>query len=167
MFVNIDELKRGTETLDTKFSPILEANLFHKKIFVAGKTFSDRYMTDGAGQIVVRKLGKGTVDRSNSMKFNHSQTADELIPIIFDEHFKKSEEIFEAVEIARGSKTAAQKMEVVVNTVSDEWQAVAHNKIVAAATALPNTTAITEETVKEQIINARKASVDNKSTPDT
>jgi len=164
-FIGTNAVARGNETVDTKFSPIVEANLWADSIFQADRTFTTRYQTDAMGQLFVRRLGKGTVDRSGSLTFTHNQTADELIPIVIDEDFKQSEAIYEEVEIARTSGTGAQKFETLVRNVNEEWQGVAMSKLVDGATASANTTATSAETIKTDIINVRKELRENKANP--
>lgn len=158
---------RGVETVDSKFSALVEPNLYPAQIFQPGITFTDKYETDAAGQIFVRKLGKGTVDRTTSLEFTHAQTADSLIPITLDEPFKQSEKIYEAVEVARESGTGVQKFEEVMMNVKASWQGVAHTKLVAGATASATTTATTTAALaKSHFIAVRKELRDNDANPD-
>lgn len=162
---------RGVETVDSKFASLVEPNLYPAQIFQPNITFTEKYQTDAAGQIFVRKLGKGTVDRTSSLKFSHAQTADELIPIVLDEQFKQSEEIYEAVEVARTSGTGVQKFEEVMQNIKASWQQVAHDKLVAGATASANTTVIADDPtvaqgLKKVFIAVRKELRDNDANPD-
>jgi len=163
-FLNTNAVERGNETVDTKFSALLEPNLWKDKIFEAGRTFTDKYQTDAMGQLFVRRLGKGTVDTSASLNFTHNQTADELISIVLDKSFKQSEAIYESVEVARTSGTGIQKFEVVAENVGEAWQAEAHAQLVSQATAASTTTVTTD--VKEAIIEVRKELRDNGAQPD-
>jgi len=165
-FLETNAMKRGEETVDTKFSALIEPNLFPDQIFQPNITFTDKYQTDGAGQIFVRKLGKGIVDRTTTNKFTHQQTADVLIPITLDEHFKQSEEIYEAVNVARTSGTGVQKFETLMSNVQSEWQTVAHTKLVAGATAFATTTATAQADVLNTIIDVRKQARDGSAMPD-
>lgn len=165
-FLDTNAVARGNETVDTKFSPMVEANLWPGNIFQPGLTFTDKYQTDSMGQLFVRRLGKGTVDRSTDLTFTHNQTADDLISIVLDESFKQSEAIYQSVEIARTSGMGAQKMDVVSRNVAAEWQKVAHEKLVDGGTVASNTTATTDETFKEQFIASRKELRENDANPD-
>lgn len=170
-FLAANSAVRGVETVDTKFSALVEPNLYPAQIFQPNITYTDKYETDAAGQIFVRKLGKGTVDRTSSLKFSHAQTADTLIPIVLDEPFKQSEEIYEAVEVARVSGTGVQKFEEVMNNIKASWQGVAHTKLVAGATASANTTVIADDPtatqgLKKVFIAVRKELRDNDANPD-
>ena len=170
-FINTNAMKRGAETIDTKFSALVEPNLFPAQIFQPGITFTDKYQTDAMGQLFVRKLGKGTVDTSTSLEFTHNQTADELIPIVLDKPFKQSEAIYEAVETARTSGTGVQKFETVMENVKAAWQLEAHNSLVSGATASANTTVINADPTNAQgfkkvFIAVRKEVRDNDANPD-
>lgn len=169
-FINTNAMVRGNETVDTKFSALVEPNLFPDQIFQPNLTYTDKYQTDAMGQLFVRKLGVGTVDTTDTMKFTHSQTADELIPIVLDKPFKKSEEIYEAVETARTSGTGVQKFELVMEVIRKAWQQEAHDQLVAGATASANTTVIADDPtaaqgLKKVFIAVRKELRDNDARP--
>jgi hypothetical protein len=170
-FINTNTVRFGNESVDTKFSALVEPNLFPLQIFQPNITFTDKYQTDAMGQLFVRKLGVGSVDRTTSLTFTHNQTADELIPIVLDKPFKQSEAIYEAVDKARTSGTGVQKFEVVMESVKKEWQQEAHDQLVAGGTASANTTAIADDPVavgglKKVFIGVRKELRDNDANPD-
>jgi len=166
-FVNSNAVARGNETLDAKFSQLVEPNLYPDQIFQPNITFTDKYETDAMGQLFVRKLGKGTVDRTSALAFSHDQTTDTLISIVLDEPFKQSEAIYEAVEIARSSGTGVAKFETVMSNVQAEWQSVAHSKLVAGATASAVLTATTTSAeFKTNFVAVRKELRDNDAKPD-
>ena len=166
-FINTNAVTRGTETVDTKFSALVEPNLFPDQIFQPNLTYTERYETDSMGQLFVRKLGKGTVDVTTGLTFTHAQTADALISIVLDKHFKQSEAIYEAVEIARTSGTGVQKFETLMNNIKAAWQTQAHTSLVAGATASALLTATTTSTLfKAAFIAVRKELRDNDANPD-
>jgi hypothetical protein len=170
-FLNTNAVARGNETIDTKFSALVEPNLYANDIFRPGITFTDKYQTDAMGQLFVRKLGKGTVDTTDALTFTHNQTADALISIVLDKSFKQSEAIYESVEIARQSGTGLQKFEVVARNVAEAWQLQAHTSLLADATASANTTVIAADPtaaqgLKKVIIQVRKELRDNDANPD-
>ena len=165
-FLTANAALRGVSTIDSDFSPIVEANLWAESIFQAGKTYTEKYQTDGMGQLFVRRLGKGSVDRSDSLEFTHETVADELIPITLDEPFKISEPIYEAVETARKSPSTGEIFEKVVMTVNEQWQESALSYLVSGAQASADvTSAATEDTIKNQIISVRKELRENKAKP--
>ena len=166
-FINTNAVKRGDESIDTKFSALVEPNLFPDEIFQPNLTFTDKYMTDAMGQLFVRKLGKGNVDTTNSLTFNHEQTEDELISIVLDKPFKQSEAIYEEVSIARQSGTGVQKFETLVSNVREAWQQEAMDQLVAGATASAETTATDIDTLKDTLTEVRKELRDNYAKPDT
>ena len=166
-FINSNAVVRGSETVDTKFSALVEPNLFPDMIFQPNITFTDKYETDAMGQLFVRKLGKGTVDVTTGLTFSHQQTADALISIVLDKHFKQSEAIYEAVEVARTSGSGVQKFETLMANVQAAWQKEANDSLVAGATASALTTATTSSTLfKTNFIGVRKELRDNDANPD-
>lgn len=166
-FITGNALARGNETVDSKFSALVEPNLYPDEIFQPNITFTDRYETDAMGQLFVRKLGKGSVDRTVALTFTHNQTADALISIVLDQQFKQSEAIYEAVEVARTSGTGVQKFETLMANVKAEWQLQAHTSLVDGAIASANTTAITTPALfKTAFIGVRKELRDNDANPD-
>ena len=166
-FINTNAVVRGNETVDTKFSALVEPNLFPDQIFQPNLTYTEKYETDAMGQLFVRKLGKGTVDVTTGLTFTHAQTADALISIVLDKHFKQSEAIYEAVEVARTSGSGVQKFETLMSNVKAAWQLEANNSLVAGATAAAVTTATTTSALfKTAFIAVRKELRDNDANPD-
>lgn len=167
-FLGTNAPLRGTETVDLRFAPIVEPLLFGSNVFQPNVSFTPKYELNSAGQIMVRKLGKGNVDRTTGLNFTHEQTADSLIPIVLDERFQKSEAIYAAVEVARESGQGAEKFEVAMKVVQEVWQEVAHTKLLAEATATVSTTATANgAAAKTELIAARKQARDAKARPDT
>ena len=170
-FLPANVLKRGTESVDAKFSALIEPNLFPDQIFQAGLTFTDKYEVDAMGQLFVRKLGKGSVDTGSTLTFTHAQTADSLISIVLNKPFKQSEAIYEAVELARTGGTGVQKFETVVRNVRTAWQKEALDQLIAGATASANTTVLNADPthangIKAALIGVRKELRENDANPD-
>ena len=170
-FLSANVLKRGDESVDAKFSALVEPNLFPDQIFQAGLTFTDKYETDAMGQLFVRKLGTGTVDTTSALTFTHEQTEDALVSIVLDKPFKQSEAIYEAVEVARQSGTGVQKFEVLAQNVRKAWQQEALDQLIAGATASANTTVLNADPthadgVKAAMIGVRKELRENDANPD-
>ena len=114
------------ETVDVVFSKILVANLFKDQTFVAGKTFTDKYNERG-GQIYARRLGKvdATVKNattSNGLKFNHTQTADDLVLIQKTDFISISEECYDIVDNLRASGKSVDKVAEVVESFKEACQ---------------------------------------------
>lgn len=114
------------ETVDIVFSKILIANLFKDETFVAGKTFTDKYNERG-GQIYARRLGKveATIKdatSSDGLKFNHTQTADNLVLIQKKDVISISEECYDVVSNLRASGDSVQKVSEVVESFKEACQ---------------------------------------------
>lgn len=157
-------------SVDTRFAPILEKNLWKDVTFVPNVSFTTKYQMK-AGQIYVRKLRpvnvkQGKATASGGLDFEHTHTQDDLIPIFIDQNFSGSEKIYEAVENARESATGAQTMEVVVNSVKEQFQLHALGVLVGEGRISSITAATTVDTVKENILASRKALRDEGANPD-
>lgn len=157
-------------TVDTRFAPILEKNLWKDVTFVPNVSFTTKYQMK-AGQIYVRKLRPVNVKTakataSGGLDFSHTHTQDDLIPIFIDENFSASEKVYQAVENARESATGAQTMEVVVNSVKEQFQLHALSVLVGEGRISSITAATTVDSVKENILASRKALRDEGANPD-
>ena len=126
---NVENAMRfnNKETVDAEFSAILAEINYAADIFVPGETYNDE-MEEKAGQVFVRKLGKGSVKGNdataeNGLKFDTDQTADELLVMNKIYVLSKSELCPEAIDVARKSGKLAQKKEVVVRGHGESWQA--------------------------------------------
>lgn len=112
-------------------------------------------------QIIVRKLGRGStttgkVTASGALKFSHAETADSTRVIPLDDFSKQSEEIFEAVDVARASKTGAQKAEVVFDNIIEDTQVFISGYLSNTATPNTATTLLDEDNIIDAIIDAEQ-----------
>lgn len=158
-------------SVDAKFAPILEKLLWKDATFRPGITFTTKY-TVKAGQIFVRKLRKidakhKDAKTSGGLDFQHTHTADDLIPIVLDQVFDASEKVYEVVEQARESAQGAQIMEVVVESVREKFQAHALDVLLAQGMTDAVLTASTAATIADNIVATRKLLRDNGAKPDT
>jgi len=115
------------ETVDAEFSSILAEINYTNDVFEAGITFNDE-IENKAGQVFVRRLGKGDVQGSdataqNGLKFNTMETADALIPLQNIYVLSKSELCPKAIMQNRKTGQLAQKKEVVIRAHAEAWQA--------------------------------------------
>lgn len=171
MSLRLNPLKyNDIATVDTRFAPILEKNLWKDVTFVPNVSFTTKYQTR-AGQIYVRKLRpvgvkEASATASGGLDFSHTHTPDDLIPIFIDRNFSASEKIYEAVENARESATGAQTMEVVVNSVKEKFQLHALSVLVGEGRISSITDETTANTVKANILASRKAIRDEGATAD-
>lgn len=115
------------ETVDAEFSAILAEINYTNDLFVPGETYNDE-MEEKAGQVFVRKLGKGIVKgtdatAANGLRFDTDQTSDELLVMNKIYTLSKSELCPSAIDAARKSGKLAQKKDVVVRAHGEAWQA--------------------------------------------
>lgn len=141
----------------------VQTPFFKQPTYIAGQTFVNGYEKfikgqNGFGsQVLVRKLGKGTATKvkataANALKFTHAETADTLITIPLDDIVKQSEEVYEFVEVARGSKTGAMKAEVVVKNIGETVQSTISAYLQASAVLSDDVAAVSISDIKDQII---------------
>ena len=134
--------------------------------YMANVTYSNGYQVYNAGnngvgtQVLIRKYGKGNATHvkantaGGAFRYNHQNTADELIAIPLDDVIKQSEEVFEAVELARISATGARKGEIVINNVIELSQELISAGLVAAAQTSPNVIPTTSTTILDDFLDA-------------
>lgn len=126
---NVDNAMRfnNKDTVDAEFSAILAEINYTNDLFVPGETYNDE-MDEKAGQVFVRKLGKGTVKGTDAtaadgLHFDTDQNADTLVVMNKIYVLSKSELCPAAIDVARKSGKLAQKKDVVVRSHGEAWQA--------------------------------------------
>ena len=149
------------ETVDSEFSAILAKINYTNDLFVPGETYNDA-IEEKAGQVFVRKLGKGTVKGSDAtkadgLKFETDQTDDSLMVMNKIYTLSKSELVPAAIDEARRSGKLAQKKEVVVRAHGEAWQAQAAALLLKTGnnTADADTEEITPDNVVDKILAAQ------------
>lgn len=155
------------ETVDAEFSSILAKINYTADIFVPGETYNDE-MEEKAGQVFVKKLGKGTVKGNdataeNGLKFDTDQTADELLVMNKIYVLSKSELCPEAIDVARKSGKLAQKKDVVVRSHGEAWQAQGAALLMKAEnhTKDSDTDAITPENAVDKILAVQQQIIES------
>ena len=133
--------------------------------FVRGKTYVSGFEElvqgndNGRGtQVLIRKLGKGAAthvkaNTAGAFKYTHAETPDELQVVPIDDVIKQSEEVYEAVDLARKSATGGFKAEVVMNNLIETSQKLITNGLVDALPVLEDTTPVTENNIKGLMID--------------
>lgn len=133
--------------------------------FVRGRTYVSGYDElvlgeNGRGtQVLMRKLGKGgathvKANTTGAFKYTHKETADDLVVVPIDDVIKESEEIYEAVDLARVSATGGRKAEIVMNNIIEKSQELISDGLVNVLTTLATTAAVDETNIKDIIIEA-------------
>lgn len=89
-------IKYNDQYVDEKYVPILEPNLYTDTVMIPGVTYTDKYQTGPAGQIMVHKITKGDaiVPHAPGADFSHEAASDALIPIVMNNNFQKSVKMY-------------------------------------------------------------------------
>ena len=116
----------NVESVDAEFAAILAQINYTADIFVPNETYNPD-LVEKAGQVFVRKLGKGTVKgtdatKANGLKFDTEESSDSLLVMNKIYTLSKSELVPSAIDIARKSGKLAEKKDVVVRAHGEAWQ---------------------------------------------
>lgn len=181
MAFNVQNAMRfnAVETVDAEFASILAEINYTGDVFEAGITYSDE-ITNRAGQVFVRRLGKGGVYGSdatvqNGLKFNTDETADALLPLLNIYTLSKSELCPRAIFSNRSTGQMADKKLVVVKAHGEAWQAQAIALLLGGKngeqsptnfTAHSDTDALTADNVIKSILDAQTQILEGDGTAD-
>lgn len=152
-------IKYGNQHVDERYSSIFEPNLFTNAWLVPGVTCTNKYMEGPAGGLYVHKLkdvaavAPGTPGRD----FTHVTTADDLIQIALNNNFQKSRKIYAVQAAAVSAAIANENLATAVQEVREGREYSATACLITEGTASANTTALTEENVKAEILKERAA----------
>lgn len=158
----------GSETVDAEFSSILAEINYTNDVFEAGVTYSDE-ITNKAGQVFVRRLGKGAVYGSDAtvadgLKFETHETQDAILPLHNIYTLSKSELCLRAIFANRSTGQLADKKRVVVKSHGEAWQAQAialllggknGGQVANNFTAHSSTDALTADNIIPTILDAQ------------
>lgn len=151
------------QNVDARFANTLEANLYYGSIFVPGATFTDKYQIGPAGGIYVHKLSTNPCEvGAPGRDFTDEETADELIPILLNNNYLKSKKIRSVQAAAVGIALANENMQNATHEAREGWQKSMFACLAKESSVSKNTTAITVDNVKHEIIEARKELVKSK-----
>jgi hypothetical protein len=129
--------------VDDRFSALVEPNLFDNNVFQPGITFTDKYTLSAAGQIQIHKLGKVTVTAGEpGQDFSDTNTADQIITIILNKAFRRSEKIYGATAAAVAYPIAAAHLEQALQDIKDAWNKEAALTIIKAKYNVSNASTI-------------------------
>jgi len=158
-------------TVDDKFSPLLEPNLWYRNIFIPGVTFTDKYQLGPAGQFMVHKPGVGTVTSTlPGADFSDSVVEDAIITISLNEQFNRSRKIFGATLASVAYPAAASEMETAIQEVKKGWTLAAYTALIETTSVINSTNILTVASVSDiydTIVDDRAKLVATGVTPDT
>lgn len=157
--------------VDDKYSSLVEPNLFAGNVFQPGVTFTDKYQTGPAGQIMVHKPGTGTVTSTvPGADFNETVVGDSIITISLNKQYNRARKIYGATVASVAYSIAASELETALQEVKAAWNIDAASAIVDAdgIRVLSNVTTLTAANdIYDSIVDARQALRTLKANPDT
>jgi len=161
-------LTYGNQTVDDRFSALVEPNLYDNQVFQPGMTFTNKYQMDAAGQILVHKLGKETLTEGTpGSDFSNTDTADTQIILPLNKRLAFSKKLYGATVGAVAYPIAAAQMEMGVRDMAEAFGLAAATTLLTTTTvSAATTTPITKTNVYAAIVNDRKVLVDNGAKPD-
>ena len=149
--------------VDERYSAILEPNLYFNPILVPGVTCTDKYKTGPAGQIFVHQLNTSAVEAGTPGRdFTDEVAADTLIPIQINNNFQKSKKIYGVQAAAVSFAAGNEYLATAIQECREGWMQCGIACLAQEGKAATATAAITEDTVKSDLIDTRTEIVKDK-----
>lgn len=158
-------------TVDDRYSPLVEPNLFAGNVFVPGVTFTDKYQLGAAGQILVHKLGVGTITPTvPGADFSDAVVQDSVITISLDKAFNRSRKMYNATAASVAYDTAAGEIETALAEIREAWNLQAVKSLIGETSILvdDNTTTVLAadgSDAYDTIVNSRRKLREAKANP--
>jgi hypothetical protein len=157
--------------VDDKYSALLEPNLWFKNIFQPGVTFTDKYQTGPAGQIMIHKPGITAITSTvPGADFSDAIDGDSLITITLNTQFNRSRKIYGATLASVAYSAVASEMETAIQEVKKGWTLAAYTALIGTALVISSTniaTVATASNIYDTIVDDRAKLVATGVTPDT
>ena len=160
-------------TVDDRYSPLVEPNLFAGNVFQPGISFTDKYQLGAAGQILVHKPGIGTVTpTAPGADFSDAIVQDSIVTIALDKQFNRSRKMYGVTAVSVAYDAAAAELEAAIQEVKQAWNLQAATSLVTTASILVDDNILTVANVDgsdiySTIVNTRKKLRVAKANPDT
>jgi len=158
----------NTQFVDEKYVDIIEPNLYYDSVLQPGVTFTEKYTTGPAGGIFIHKLGSGGIitPTTPAGDFTDVVTADALIPVVFNNTFRKSEIIYGVTAQNVAYNKAEEELARLVAEVSESWQVSGLASLTIESSDFGDTTTVSDSTIKNMWIKIRKTIKQNKANAD-
>jgi hypothetical protein len=149
--------------VDARYVGTFAPNLYHNTWMVPGVTFTDKYKTGPAGQIMVHKLSSTgeTVPGTPGRDFSHVNAVDSLIPILLNNNFMESDKAYAVALNSIDANVADQMLTEVTNKIQGGYNMSGLACLVTEGTAGTGS-ALTASNIRSEIIAARTAIVKKK-----
>lgn len=154
----------GEQNVDTKYSAGIEPNLYSDTVLIPGVTYTDKYQTGPAGQIMVHKLDSGAEVEPGKpgRDFDDEKAKDDLIPIVFNNNFQKSRKIYGVQANAVQFAMAEEYLSDALNKTKEGRQYSGLACMVEEGSTFNDKTAVTESNAIDILTALRKQIKDNK-----
>ena len=154
----------GEQNVDTKYSAGIEPNLYSDTVLIPGVTYTDKYQTGPAGQIMVNILDSGAeVDPGKPGRdFDDEKAKDDLIPIVFNNNFQKSRKIYGVQANAVQFAMAEEYLSDALNKTKEGRQYSGLACMAEEGSTFNDKTAVTESNAINILTALRKQIKDNK-----
>lgn len=147
--------------VNTKYSSIVAPNLYADAIFQPGVTYSDEYQGDGvgAGAVKIPMVGSSDVvePKVPTTDFSHVDAKNELVDVLLNNAFMKSEKIYQVQSDAVPYNMAETHLARATQNCRGGWQASGLACLVHEGTVLDDTAAITKSNIKANVMETRKS----------
>ena len=157
--------------VDDKYSALLEPNLWFKNIFQPGVTFTDKYQTGPAGQIMIHKPGITAITSTvPGADFTDAIDGDSLITISLNTQFNRSRKIYGATLASVAYSAVASEMETAIQEVKKGWTLAAYTALIGTTSVISSantTTVAVAADIYDTIVDDRAKLVATGVTPDT
>ena len=160
-------------TVDDKYSPLVEPNLFAGNVYVPNVTFTDKYQIGPAGQIMVHKPGIGTITPTvPGADFSDAIVQDSIITISLDKQFNRSRKMYNVTAVSVAYDAGAAEMEAALQEVREAWNLQATKSLIGEASILVDDNILTVcatdgSNIYDTIVNSRQKLRESKANPDT
>lgn len=117
--------------VDDKFSSLVEPNLFARNVFQPGATFTDKYQTGPAGQIMIHKPGIAVLEPTvPGADFSDEILQDSLITISLNKQFNRSRKLYTVSDVSTAYPMVAVELEMALKEVQTAWNIEAMNALI-------------------------------------
>jgi hypothetical protein len=158
-------------TVDDRYSPLVEPNLFAGNVFQPGISFTDKYQLGAAGQILVHKPGIGTITpTAPGADFSDTIVQDSMITISLDKQFNRSRKMYKVTAASVAYDAAAAELETAIQEVKSGWNLQAAKSLIGTVGILVDDNILTvtdKSTIYDTIVNSREKLVTANAEPNT
>lgn len=154
----------GTQNVDTKYSAAIEPNLYNDTVLIPGVTYSEKYQTGPAGQIMVHKIDSGAEVEPGKpgRDFTDEEAKDDLIAISFNNNFQKSRKLYGVQASAVSFALAEENLADALNMTKQGRQYSGLACLANEGTDFNDLTAVSSSNAVNILTEMRKKIKDNK-----